>query len=252
MRGSRVSEVSLIGCLSRKHFFGFFGLRGVWTQPLAPLAPEEDAALPFTVPPTFFLPIKPRPARLFPNLEASSALSLSGCHCSLHRYSLKCSFVSSSFHMCECVWKPGPSWKRAHRSQQSIWGTGVRKLLLTVIFMPFSKQNKWCFTEPIWSIMNIHLTEEETARHTDNYPGALSLCAEWRIRFPLCARLKVTQPCCHAGSMLSIWNHPGLFHCSLKVKTRVGFDSVTKENPKLKWSYNTDAESPADLKFTLF
>lgn len=124
MRGSRVSEVSLIGCLSRKHFFGFFGLRGVWTQPLAPLAPEEDAALPFTVPPTFFLPIKPRPARLFPNLEASSALSLSGCHCSLHCYSLKCSFVSSSFHMCECVWKPGPSWKRAHRSQQSIEALG--------------------------------------------------------------------------------------------------------------------------------
>lgn len=101
--------------------------------------------------------------------------------------------------------------------------------------------------------MNIHLTEEETARHTDNYPEVSpSVLNEeldslfvhiWRWL----SHAAMQEACFHA-----FWNHPGLFHCSLKVKTRVGFDNVTKENPKQKWSYNTNAESPADFKFTLF
>lgn len=81
--------------------------------------------------------------------------------------------------------------------------------------------------------MNIHLTEEETARHTDNYPEVS----------PSVLNEELDSLFVHVWRWLS--------HAAMQ-ETRVGFDNVTKENPKQKWSYNTNAESPADFKFTLF
>lgn len=162
MRGSCVSEVSLIGCLSRKHFFGFFGLRGVWTQPLAP---EEDAAL------------------YLPHSSCRSNLDLPVSFLTLRPALPSCSQVVTVRYT-DIAWSAllsqaaftcvNVSENQVLPEKESIalssWGTGVRKLLLTIIVMPLPKQNKWCFTDPLRSIMNIHLTEEETARHTDNYP----------------------------------------------------------------------------------
>lgn len=141
MRGTCVSEVSLIGCLSRKHFFGFFGLRGVWTQPLAP---DEDAALylPHSACrsnldlPVFFLTLRPA----LPSCSQVVTVRYTDIAWSalLSRAAFTCVNVSENQVLPE-----------KESIALSSWGTGVRKLLLTVIVIPYPNRTNDASQTPL-------------------------------------------------------------------------------------------------------